>query len=116
MYLFSYVIYKVIFNILPNQRLNPGLLHHRWILPAKLSGTPKNTEVVSLSLLQRIFLIQDTNQGLLHCRWIIYQLSYQGSPQHPYIYFIFIYLFIYLFLVFNFFNFKIFNSYMCSQP
>ena len=87
MYLFSYVIYKVILIILPNQRSNPGLLHHRWILPAKLSGTPKNTEVVSLSLLQRIFLIQESNQGLLHCRWIIYQLSYQGSPQHPYIYF-----------------------------
>ena len=49
-------------------------------------GRSKNTEVVSLSLLQRIFLIQESNQGLLHCRWIIYQLSYQGSPQHPYIY------------------------------
>ena len=34
----------------------------------------------SLSLLQRIFLTQESNQGLLHCRQILYQLSYQGSP------------------------------------
>ena len=26
----------------------------------------------SLSLLQRIFLIQESNHGLLHCRWILY--------------------------------------------
>ena len=35
---------------------------------------------VALSLLQQIFLNQESNQGLLHCRWILYQLSYQGSP------------------------------------
>ena len=40
---------------------------------------PKNTGVSSLSLLQGIFLTQESNQGLLHCRWILYQLSYQGS-------------------------------------
>ena len=34
----------------------------------------------SLSLLQGIFLTQESNWGLLHCRWILYQLSYQGSP------------------------------------
>ena len=34
----------------------------------------------SLSLLQGIFPTQESNQGLLHCRWILYQLSYQGSP------------------------------------
>ena len=33
----------------------------------------------SLSLLQWIFLTQESNRGLLHCRWILYQLSYQGS-------------------------------------
>ena len=32
----------------------------------------------SLSLLQWIFLTQESNQGLQHCRWILYQLSYQG--------------------------------------
>ena len=48
-------------------------------LPAGPQGKPKNTGVGSLSLLQRIFLTQESNQGLLHCRWILNQLSYQGS-------------------------------------
>ena len=43
-------------------------------------GKPKNTRVGSLSLLQGIFLTQESNQGLLHCRWILYRLSYQRSP------------------------------------
>ena len=50
-------------------------------LPAEPPGKPKNTEVGSLSLLQWIFLTQESNWGLLHCRWILYQLSYQGSPR-----------------------------------
>jgi len=37
-------------------------------------------EYWSLSLLQWIFLTQESNRGFLHCRWILYQLSYQGSP------------------------------------
>ena len=41
----------------------------------------QNTGVGSLSLLQRIFPTQESNQGLLHCRWVLYQLSYQGSPE-----------------------------------
>ena len=49
-------------------------------LPAEPQVKPKNTEVGSLSLLQGIFLTQESNQGLLHCRWILYQLKYQGSP------------------------------------
>ena len=48
-------------------------------LPAERPGKPKNTGVVSLSLLQGIFLTQGLNGGLLHCRQILYQLSYQGS-------------------------------------
>ena len=40
-----------------------------------------NTRVGSLSLLQGIFLTQESNRGLLHCRQILYQLSYQGSPK-----------------------------------
>ena len=36
--------------------------------------------VGSLFLLQWVFPTQELNQGLLHCRRIIYQLSYQGSP------------------------------------
>ena len=39
----------------------------------------QNTAVDSLSLLQQIFLTEESNQGLLHCTWILYQLSYQGS-------------------------------------
>ena len=49
-------------------------------LPAELQGKPKHTGVGSLSLLQRIFLTQESNRCLLHCRWILYQLSYEGSP------------------------------------
>ena len=36
--------------------------------------------VGSLSLLQWIFLTQESNQGLPHCRGILCQLSYAGSP------------------------------------
>ena len=42
----------------------------------------KNTAVGCHALLQGIFPTQGLNQGLLHCRWILYQLSYQGSPQN----------------------------------
>ena len=41
----------------------------------------QNTGVGSLSLLQQIFLTQESNLGLLHCRQILYQLSFQGSPR-----------------------------------
>ena len=49
-------------------------------LPAELQGKPQNTEVGSLSLLQGIFLTQESNWNLLHCRQILYQLSYQKDP------------------------------------
>ena len=45
------------------------------------SRVGQNTGVGSLSLLQRLFPTQESNQGLLHCWRILYQLSYQGSPQ-----------------------------------
>ena len=44
----------------------------------------QNTGVGSLSLLQWIFLTQESNQSLLHCRLVLYQLSYQGSPYSGY--------------------------------
>ena len=44
----------------------------------------QNTGVGSLFLLQGIFPTQESNRGLLHCRRILYQLSYQGSPQKTY--------------------------------
>ena len=49
-------------------------------LPAEPQGKPKNTGVGSQSLLQWIFLTQESNWGLLHCWQILYQLNYQGSP------------------------------------
>ena len=46
-------------------------------LPSEPPGKPTNTGAGSLSLLQGIFLTQESNQGF---RRIVYQLSYQGSP------------------------------------
>ena len=48
-------------------------------LPTEPQGKPKNIGVGSLSLLQRIFLIQESNWSLLHYRQILYKLSYQGN-------------------------------------
>ena len=39
-----------------------------------------NAGLGSLSLLQEIFLTQESNLGPLYCMQILYQLSYQGSP------------------------------------
>ena len=69
----------------PGELPNPGIeprspALQACSLPTELPGKPKNTGVGSLSLLQWIFLIQESNWGLLHCRRILYQLSYQGSP------------------------------------
>ena len=49
-------------------------------LQAEPQEKPKNTGVGTLSLLQWIFLTQESKRGLLHWRWILYQLNYQGSP------------------------------------
>ena len=38
--------------------------------------------MLSFSLLQWILQKQESNQGLPHCRRILYQLSYQESPEH----------------------------------
>ena len=65
-------------GIFPSQGSNRGLQADS--LPFEPSGKPKNTGVGSLSLLQGIFMTQKSNQGLLHCKQILYQLSYQGSP------------------------------------
>ena len=46
-------------------------------LPAEPPGKPKNTGVGSCSLLQRIFLTQESNRVLLHCRRILCRLSHQ---------------------------------------
>ena len=49
-------------------------------LPFEPPGKLKNTGVGSLSLLQGIFLIQESNRGLPHYGQILNQLSCQGSP------------------------------------
>ena len=53
----------------------PYGLYSPWNSPGQ------NTGVGSLSLLQRIFPTQGSNPVLPYCRWILYQLSYQGSPE-----------------------------------
>ena len=63
---------------LPNPGIKPRSLALQVdSLPAEPPGKPKNTGVGSLSLLQWIFLTQESNWGLLHCRRILYQLSYE---------------------------------------
>ena len=63
---------------LPNPGIKPKSLALRAdSLLAKPPGKPKNSGVGSLSLLQRIFLTQESNQDLLQCRRILYLLSYQ---------------------------------------
>ena len=67
---------------LPNSGIKPrSPALHADSLPAEPPGKPKNIEVGSLSLLQQIFLTQESNWGLLHGRQILlYQLNYQRSP------------------------------------
>ena len=54
-----------------------GLHPTRFICPWNFSG--KNTQVGCNSLLQGIFLTQESNPGLLHCSQILYHLSHQES-------------------------------------
>ena len=63
-----------------SQRRSPTLQADS--LPPEPQGKPKNTGVGSLSLLQRVFLTQESDWGLLRCRQILYQLSYEESPQY----------------------------------
>ena len=63
---------------LPNSAIKPrSPTSQADSLPAKPPGEPRNTGVGGLSLLQWIFLTQESIQGLLLCRQILYQLSYQ---------------------------------------
>ena len=58
---------------------NPGVGSLSLSSPAEPQEKPKNTGVGSLSLLQEIFLTEESNLGLLHCRWILCQLSHSNS-------------------------------------
>ena len=69
----------------PGDLPNPGIETRSFAvqagsLPSEPPGKHKNTRVGNLSLLQEIFLTQESNWDLLHCRWILYQLSYERSP------------------------------------
>ena len=76
---FFRVTSQLLHGIFPTQGLKRSPTLQVSCLLTEPPGKPKNTGVDSLSLLQGIFLTQESNQGLLHCRWILYQLSYQGS-------------------------------------
>ena len=70
---------------LPGYLPNPGIKPRSPTLqtdslPAEPQRKPKNNGVGSLSLLQGIFLTQESNRVLLNCMWILYQLSHKGSP------------------------------------
>ena len=56
-----------------------GLGPARLLYPWNFSGN--NTGMGSPSLLQGIFLTQESNQGLLHYRQILYQQNYQCSQR-----------------------------------
>ena len=62
-------------SLVVSDSLRPLELYSPWNSPGQ------NTGVGSLSLLHRIFPIQESSQDLLHCRRILYQLSSQGSPE-----------------------------------
>ena len=65
----------------PGDLPNPGIKPRSPTLQedsllAESGGKPKNTEVGSLTLLQQIFLTEESNWDLLLCR-----RSYQGNPR-----------------------------------
>ena len=63
---------------LPNPRIEPKPPTLQMdSIPSETPQKPKNTGVGSLHLL----LTQESNWGLLHCTQVLYQLSYQRSPQ-----------------------------------
>ena len=69
---------------------NPGIKPRSLALQvdsllSELPGKPKNTGVGSLSLLQGIFLTQESTGGLLHYRQILYLVSYQEAHLPTYL-------------------------------
>ena len=52
-----------------------------WTIYSPWNSSGQNIGVGSLSLLQWILQTQESTWGLLHGRRILYQLSYQGSPE-----------------------------------
>ena len=76
---------------LPNPGIKPrALTLQADFLSSEPPGKPMNIGVGSLSLLQGIFLTQESNWSLLYCRRFLYQLSYQGSPFSLFVFFLLI--------------------------
>ena len=74
------------YALLPGNLPDPGIKPRSPALqedssPSEPSEKLMNTGMGSLSFLQGIFPTQKSNWGLLSFRWILYQLSYQGSPE-----------------------------------
>ena len=68
----------------PRDLPNPGIKPKSFTLQADFlssepQGKPMNAGLGSLSILQGIFLTQESNRGLLHYRQILYQLSSQKA-------------------------------------
>ena len=74
------VLYCAMFShsVMSNSSWPHGLYPTRLLCPWDFPG--KNTGVGFHFLLQWTFLTRELNWGLLHRRRILYQLSYQGSP------------------------------------
>ena len=78
----EWVVFPLLQGNLPNPRIEArSPILQADSLPAEPEGKPRNTGVGSLSLLQGNLPNQESNWSLLHCKWILYQLSYQGSPE-----------------------------------
>ena len=55
---------------------DPHGLYSPWNSPGQNPG------VGSLSLLQQIFLTQESTQGLPHCRWILYRPGHREVEEY----------------------------------
>ena len=55
-----------------------------WTLQYTVHGIlqARTLEWVAFTFSRGIFPTQESNWGLLHCRRILYQLSYEGSPDY----------------------------------
>ena len=66
-------------SVMSNSLRPHGLQPARSLCP--WNSPVNNTGVGCHSLLQGVFLTQESNLGLSHCRQILYHLSHQGSPK-----------------------------------
>ena len=66
-------------SVVSNSLESHGLQLTRLLCP--WNSPSKNTGMGSYSLLQGIFLTQESNLGLPHFRRILYHLSHQGIPE-----------------------------------